>query len=69
MVGLGDWSYLIFFLLYYCMIKSAEYVRFRLYPPDSVLPLIDNELARGRTSSTKTTETTNDEREDWQSPA
>jgi len=30
--------------MYYCMIKSVEHVRYRLYPPDVVLPLIDNEL-------------------------
>lgn len=35
---------LFFFLMYYCMIKSVEHVRYRLYPPDVVLPLIDNEL-------------------------
>lgn len=60
---------LFFFLLYYCMIKSAEHVRLRLYPPDVVLPLIDNELTRRKSTSEKTATDDTDKGEDWQSPA
>ena len=68
-LGMGIGLLLFFFLLYYCMIKSAEHVRLRLYPPDAVLPLIDNELTRRESTSEKTGENDTDKGEDWQSPA
>jgi hypothetical protein len=68
-LGMGIGLILFFFLLYYCMIKSAEHVRLRLYPPDTVLPLLDNELTRRKSTTEKPSEDDTDKGEDWQSPA
>lgn len=51
------------------MIKSAEHVRLRLYPPDVVLPLIDNELTRRKSTTEKPGEDDTNKGKDGQSPA
>lgn len=51
------------------MIKSAENLRYRLYPPDAVLPLIDNELTRRESTTEKPGEDDINKGKDGQSPA
>ena len=43
---------LFFYCLYYIMIKSAQYVRLRLYPPQVTVPIL-NEFGRTTTEEAR----------------
>ena len=54
---IGHWQWLAygmgllitFFMLYYCMIKSAIYWRYRLYQSDVTVPILDGSVS-GKTT-------------------
>lgn len=52
-LGLGLGLLLAFYFLYWCMIKSAMYWRYRLYQNDVTVPIL-NELHNNTTEEKKT---------------
>jgi hypothetical protein len=54
-LGWGIALILFFFALYWAMIKSANYFRYRLYPPEQTVPIL-HEFSSTATKETETVE-------------
>ena len=62
-VALGLLLFIFFIILYWAMLKSAYYMRYRVYTPEQTLPILD-ESSSATVEKKKTNQETGDREED-----